>query len=332
MAKKSRDYYEVLGVPRSASADELRAAHRRLARELHPDVNKAPDAAERFSEVQEAYDVLSDEQKRRLYDRVGHRAYVNGASGAQGPAWEGHPGGSGGGGPRRGTYTWTNVGGPRAEGASPFDADDIGSIFEEFFGADSGGARSSPFGAGRARAKPARGRDVLHEITIPFDLALRGGTHTLRIGRNGESETVEVRIPKGVDDGAKLRLRGRGEPGRPGAESGDLILTVRIASDKRYKREGLDLVADLPVTIVEATLGAKVAVPTPGGDVEVTVPPGTPSGTRLRLRKRGVETGDGRYGDFHAVVKIVPPKTLSDADRDALRALGERLPRVRDDE
>ncbi|TVQ61320.1 MAG: J domain-containing protein [Phycisphaerales bacterium] len=327
----TRDYYAVLNVPRDASTDDLRAAHRKLARELHPDVNKSPDAAARFQEVQEAYDVLSDPEKRSKYDRMGHRAFVNGGGG-----FGGGGGGAGGGGQRRATYTWSNIADPfgagaRRAGAAGHDAEDIGSIFEEFFGADAaqpGARRAGPFSS-RGRAKPMRGRDVQHEISVPFDLACKGGQHALRISRTGKSEDIDVRIPRAVEDGAKLRLKGKGEPGRPGAEAGDLILTVRIAAHPRYRRDGLDILADLPISIVEATLGAKVPVETPGGNVEVGVPPGAASGSKLRLRKRGLETDDGRFGDFYAVVKIVPPKELSDEDRELLRALGERLPPVR---
>lgn len=320
-----KDYYGILGVDRGATADQLRAAHRRLARELHPDVNKAADAAERFAEVQQAYDVLSDAEKRKVYDSVGHARFVSGAGG--GPGWPGAEGGRAGG--RRGpTYTWTNVGG--GSGAdTPFDAEDISSIFEEFFGAQGGQEASDPVSRARARHsahRAARGRDIEHEVLVPFLVALEGGVETLRLQRGGGSpETIEVRIPRGTADGAKLRLRSKGEPGR--GDAGDLILTIRVGEHPIYKREGLDLVADLPVSIVEATLGAKVGVQTPRGVLEVGVPAGTPSGSRLRLRGKGVETEDGRRGDFHAVVKIVPPRGLPEGDQSLLRELGGRLAR-----
>ncbi|MBL0921888.1 MAG: J domain-containing protein, partial [Phycisphaerales bacterium] len=173
-----------------------------------------------------------------------------------------------------------------------------------------------------------KGRDVEHEVSIPFDLALTGGAYTLRLSFDDEdAETLEVRIPRAVSDGARLRLRGKGQPS-PGGERGDLMLTIRVAPHPFYKREGergLDVVADVPISIVEATLGAKARVRTPGGVVEVAVPAGTASGARLRLRGRGVETDDGRKGDFYAVVKIVPPKGLSEADRAALAEFGARI-------
>lgn len=310
MAKKTRDYYEVLGVARTATADELRAAHRRLARELHPDVNKAPDAAERFSEVQEAYDVLSDDEKRKLYDRVGHAAYGAGAG----------AGGQRASGPRSQTYTWSNIAGDYSDA---FNQEDIGSIFEEMFGV---GAPGRAGARARPGPRPRKGRDAEHEITIPFDVALSGGRHSLRITRNGAPETIEVTIPKGMPDGAALRLKGQGEPGRSGAAPGDLLVRVRIAPHPVYRRDGLDLSADVNVSIVEATLGARVPIATPAGEITLTIPPGAPSGQRMRIRGKGVQTADGKQGDFYAVVRIVPPKSLSEQDRRTLEELGQRLP------
>lgn len=346
MAAK-RDFYTALGVARSASADEIRRAHRKLARELHPDVNKKPDAAERFKEVQEAYDVLSDADKRAVYDRVGHAAYSSGVTG--GAAGHGGPGERPGTRPgRRGpTYTWSNIGrepgrGGAGSGESAFTSDDIGSMFDEFFGGraaragwqeDDDDIASRAGAAARARAKPA---DLEQPIEIPFMTALSGGVTTIRLSAPGagsgagESQTIDVTIPKGIADGAKLRLRGRGGEGAHGPR--DLILVIRVASHPRYRREGLDISADLPVTIAEAALGVQADVETPGGRVGVRVPPGASSGARLRLKGRGVETSDGRQGDFYAVVKIVaPPKgSLSAEDESTLRELGERLPRVRE--
>lgn len=326
MARK-RDYYEVLSVSRSATPDQIRAAHRKLARELHPDVNKASDAATRFAEVQEAYDVLSDPDKRATYDRVGHGAYSTGAHTRSGA-------------PPRGTYTWSNIGG--APGDVNFDPEDIGSIFEEFFGGGrgagvgGGAARAGGRESARSRARP-KGADIHHHVDVPFETAFEGGAVTLRISRDAEEETIDVNIPRGVDSGARLRLRGKGHRGRAG--SGDLILTVRLLPHPIFRRDGLDVLTDVSLTIVEATLGAKVGVPLPPDGHEtaqITAPPGTPSGARLRIRSRGFESearpgAPARKGDFYAVVRIVPPRPdeLSEADRDALRALGARLPSPR---
>jgi len=329
MAKK-RDYYKVLGVDRNATADQIKSAYRKVARQLHPDVNKAPDASERFAEAQEAYDVLSDPEKRKVYDRIGHEAYTSGGAAAGAGARSGAHRGPGG-----ATYTWSNVGGGGFGGANDeFDLDDISSIFEGLFGGGRGsgfGGGRSEVGAGRARARSARGRDIASEIQVPFETALQGGKQTVRISRGGSPQTIDVTIPKSTEDGARLRIRGAGQPSAATGPAGDLILTIRVAPHPLFRREELDISLDLPVTIAEATLGATVSVPTPTGSVQLKVPPGSASGSKLRLRGRGVETQDGRRGDLYAVIKIVAPKPaeLTDADRDALEKIGQRLPNPR---
>lgn len=310
----SRDYYDVLGVARDASADQVKSAYRKLARELHPDVNKSPDAAKKFTEVQEAYDVLSDKVKRENYDRFGTA----------------EPGGFAGTGPGRrgGTYTWSNVAG-RPGGSSEFNDFDAGSIFEEIFG-----ARSDPFGGGfssgpKARAKPTRGRDIEHDLVIDFMEAVRGGTKSIRVSRGGATQTIEVTIPVGVAEGARLRMRGAGMPSTGRASAGDLILTIHIAPHEIFRREGLDVILELPLSIVEASLGAVVNVPTlQGGKAEVTIPPGISSGQRLRLRGQGIRTDKGS-GDLLISARIVAPKDLNESDRESLRGIGERLPKPR---
>ncbi len=305
------DFYDTLGVPRTASDDEIKKAYRALARKLHPDVNKAPDAADRFAQVQEAYDVLSDPEKRRLYDRAGHAGF----EGAPGPgAW--------------------------AE-AAPVDMDDLGSMFDTFFGARDVGGGFGGFGSQQTRARSAprspsrRAADLTHESTIDLETAARGGSQRLVISRDGKSRTIEVTIPKGVHDGARLRVRGEGQPARtPGAKASDLILTIRVRPHARFKRgEGdapLDLTADLPLTISEATLGAKVELPLLlGGSGTITIPPSTASGARLRVKGAGLEDAKGKKGDLYALVKIVPPDaSLVD---EQLREALERLSRVQGD-
>lgn len=313
MPPGQRDYYDVLGVKSSATADEIRAAYRKLVRELHPDVNKAPDAAAKFNEVQQAYDTLSDDDKRRAYDRYGAGGPTNPFAGGMG----------GGGGAKRGTYTWTNVGAPGAPGGSGFGDADVASVFEEIFGRSGQGA--GPFGGqARARSRPTRGRDLQQDLAIDFMLAARGGTQTLRVRRGGATQTVEVTIPAGVAEGAKLRMRGAGAPSPNGGPPGDLILQVRIEPHAWFRRDGRDVLIDLPLSISEATLGATVSVPTLTGRAEVTVPAGSPSGQRLRLRGQGLPSDDGHPGDQYVVVKIVPPRDLSEAEKSALRELGEK--------
>ncbi len=292
-----RDYYEVLGVKRSASQEEIRAAYRKLARELHPDVNKSPDAQEKFAEVQSAYDILGEPEKRAQYDRFGRAGAAQAA-------------GSGGG----AHYSWSNVGG-RGGGGVDFDLDDMGSVFESLFGGGGAGPRSARAQRGRTRerARPA----AQAELDISFMTMARGGTERVPVRRGGKATTIEVSIPKAIADGAKLRVAGGG--GEP-----DLILTVRVGKHPLYRREGaLDLEIDLPLTYAEAALGKEVGVPTLEGEVFITVPAGTRSGKRLRLRGRGLTDSKGASGDLYAVVQIVPPPTgsLNDEDRATLERL-----------
>ncbi len=310
----SRDYYEVLGIAKSATADQIKSAYRRLARELHPDMNKSPDAPKKFNEVQVAYDVLSDTAKRENFDRFGR-------------ADPGVGGGPGSGSRRGATYSWSNVAG-RPGAAGDFNEVDAGSIFEEIFG-----GRSDHFGGGfgtgpKARAKPTRGRDIEHELVLDFMEAVRGGSKSIRISRGSVTQTIEVTIPPGVAEGTKLRMRGAGLASTGRASAGDLIVTIHVAAHELYRREGLDLVLDLPLTIAEAALGASVSVPTLTGKAEVTIPPGTSSGQRLRLRGQGIKTEKGT-GDLLVAAKIVVPKELREEDREALRRLGEHLPKPR---
>lgn len=313
MAK--RDYYEVLGVRRGATQEEIRKAYRKLARQYHPDVNKSPEAPRRFTEVQEAYDVLSDEQKRRVYDQVGHAEPRTAAGGPGGPH-----------------YAWGTGPGARMD----VDAEDLSSMFEAFFGGGRGDFGMG-FGGmgGRARSRRSRAaepvaRAVEHELLVPFMTAAKGGTETLRLTTDGKARTIDVRIPKGVADGTRLRVRAEGQ---------EVILRIKVGEHPLFRRSearnapasGLDLYLDLPLTIAEATLGATVTVPTLEGSVEVTVPPGSASGRKLRLRGRGIEDAQGAKGDLYAVVKIVPPdgERLSAEERAALRGIAERFPNPR---
>jgi curved DNA-binding protein len=317
MAVGYRDYYEVLGVPRGASADEIRSAYRRLARENHPDVNKDPDASERFSEISEAYEVLRDQEKRAQYDRLG----PNWRAGQDVTGAEGFRGRGGRGGGPAGAPNGFGGGDVRFDFGTGGDAD-----FSDFFDSLFGGGRASSRG-GRRRQRPSgedgfslRGGD--HEATIELTLeeAARGGKRrfTLDDGRD-----YEVAIPPGVRDGQRIRLAGQGGAGVGGGPSGDLFLRVRLRPHPRLRIDGRDLEVDLPVAPWEAALGAKVPVPTLDGDATVKVPGGSSSGHRLRLAGQGMPGPRGERGDLYAIVKIVVPKKLKRDENKAYQHLAE---------
>lgn len=289
----NRDYYEVLGVPRGATDKEIKAAYRKLARKLHPDVNPGDKGAEeRFKEVAEAFAVLGDKDKRARYDRGGREAFGSG---------------------------FDPFAGMSREQAAEFDLSGLEDILASLFG---GAARG-----GRSRGR-ARGADLEFELTLPFAQAVAGPTVEVTIPRgSGPGERVKVRVPAGVDDGARVRVPGKGEPGRGGATPGDAYLRVRVEPDPRFRRDGADLVCDLPIGIVKATLGGRVEVPTLDGPATIEIPPGTRSGQKLRLRGRGVPAhGARRAGDLLAVVQIVPPRDLDARSKELLEELASRRP------
>ena len=295
-----RDFYEVLGVTRTASEEEIRKAYRALARTYHPDVSEAPDAAEKFNEITEAYETLSDPEKRKAYDQFGRV----------------HP-----------------HAGPRTSGVHGVHVDpgDFGSIFDEVFG---GARRGSPFGAAGVRTHrhaPMRGRNLEHRISVSFMSAALGSRERLRFTRQDGSQPqeVEVRVPAGIEDGAKLRLKGKGEPSPGGGPPGDLILTVEVGGHPWFRRDGLDLSVDVPITIAEAALGTSVRVPLLEGSAEVKIAAGTSSGRKLRLKAKGITAGE-RTGDLFAVVQIVAPERLSERGRRAIEDLAGELKNPRD--
>ncbi len=311
----SKDLYAVLGVPRGASAEAIRSAYRGLARKYHPDVNKSPDAQTKFTEIQHAYDVLSDETRRRHYDQFGD---AEGAGAAAGRAGQ--------------RVRWSSSG-PGAD----IDAEDLGEMFDVFFGGRAGfggmGGAGRPGRTPGGRRRAARDPDVhAHDISISFMTAARGGTERLRLSDGGASRTIEVRIPAGIGHGSQLRVKGGGPDGS------DLLLTVRVGAHPLFRRgegtdagRGLDLFIDLPLTIAEATLGAAVQVPTLDAPVELRVPEGTASGRKLRVRGKGIAPDKGDPGDLYAVIKIIPPDpgTISEAEREALRTLSRKQPSPR---
>ncbi len=290
-----RDFYEVLGVSRTAGPEEIKRAYRRLAKQYHPDRNPGNAKAEaQFKEVQNAYDTLGDAQKREKYDRFGDVGVGQ---------WHTSPRG-------QRVYQWG--------GGSAVSGDDLqdlfsvfgggnerATIFDQFFGKSGGGAKRS---RGRGRAP-----DEEHEITLTFEQAVHGAAISLQLsgGHNGSAQQLEVKIPPGVTDGQKLRLKGR-VPGTGGEAAGDLWLRCRVLPHPYFTRDGADVAVEVPVSVTEAVLGAKVEVPTLEGRVIVTLPPGTPSGAKLRLRGRGLKRMRRQErGDQYVMVRVVPAATLS---------------------
>ena len=308
MAVGFRDYYETLGVGRDASEDDIRRAYRRLARENHPDVNKDPEAEERFKEISEAYEVLRDPEKRERYDRFGQDwkagQDVSGASGFRG----GGPGGFGGADYGGFEDVRFGFGGGGFGGGADFS-----DFFEGMFGR--GGGRTRGFN-GRA----SRGQDQVAELELSLQEAARGGKRKVSLA---DGRDYDVNIPPGVRDGQRIRLAGEGGGGARGP-SGDLFLRVRIRPDPRFEVDGNDLYVDLPVTPWEAALGADgIEVPTLDGNARVRVPPGSSCGRQLRLRGEGMRDGRGGSGDLYATVEIKVPKELSPEEREHFERLAE---------
>lgn len=313
----SKDYYEVLGLSRSATADEIRRAHRKLVRQYHPDMNRNnPAATDKFKEVQEAYDVLSDPAKRKTYDEFGHVPPSGGMPGGGGYGGGFRPGG---GSPR--SHTWRpspnvtvedfDIGGA----GGGFSAD----IFDQLFGAR--GRRR-----GRPAAEPASQEtgDVEHSVSLSFEQAARGTTVPVQINRGGHVETIELKIPAGVKDGSRIRVRGKGSQ-TSGGRFGDLYITARVREHAYFRRDGLDILLDVPVSAYEAMLGTKIDVPTLEGRVTVTVPPCTSSGAKLRIRGRGIQRAE-EAGDQLVVIRIITPKELDPASRELVEKLASRHP------
>jgi DnaJ-class molecular chaperone len=303
-----KDLYKTLGVAENADDATLKKAYRKLAKEFHPDVTgNDKKKTERFKEINEAYSVLGDAQKRKEYDRLKHAPVRP----------DGMPEGF-----DADAFAQTFGRARTSAGGVEINGDfDIGDIFATLFG---GGAQGGGFGGrGRARARSSRGSDVAGRLEITLAEAALG---TKRTVRNGSGSTVEVSIPPGVETGGRLRLPGQGAaaPGKDGAP-GDLYLDIEVRPDRFLRRNGSDIELDLPITFAEAALGAKIEVPTVEGRVTVTIPPGTSSGARLRLRGRGVKSADGGRGDQLCRVEIVAPK-IKPEDKET-RKLVEELAR-----
>ncbi|HUU62214.1 MAG TPA: DnaJ C-terminal domain-containing protein [Acidimicrobiia bacterium] len=287
-----KDYYEILGVDRGASEKEITAAYRRLAKKHHPDNNPGDAAAEaRFKEVSEANTVLSDTEQRSQYDQAREMF-------------------------ARGTF----VGDPSG-GAQYVRIDDLGDLGDLFGGGLFGGL-GDLFGAGgrRAQSRSQRGGDVEAEVTLSFHEAVQGATRTLTVQGAEGRRRVTVKIPAGVNDGARIRLRGQGQPGRQGGTAGDLYVRVHAGSHPLFTRAGRDLKMQVPISFTEATLGADIAVPTLEGKVTLRVPPGTSSGRTFRVKGKGVAAAKGT-GDLLVTVEVTVPGDLSPEARSLLEQL-----------
>jgi len=306
---EDEDFYKTLGVARTASKEEVEKAYRRLARKYHPDLN--PDdkkAKEKFQQVQRAYEVLSDSQQRELYDRYGSDfESIASAGGGRGGT------GRGGAGPDFQQFDFNDIfrfGGGEAGG------------FEQIFKQFGGGGR-----AGRGRQPTMAGADVEAEVEIAFQTAVLGGETQFTISHQGHAETLSVKIPAGIEEGKKIRLRGKGEPSPMGGEPGDLLVLIHIAPHPYFRRrDSRDLEMDLPITLVEAALGASVDVPTPYGTLSLKIPAGTSSGKRLRIKGHGVRTADGRHGDLFAEIQIMIPSNIDDEAKNIVREFDRKYP------
>jgi curved DNA-binding protein len=319
------DYYEILDVARDASPDAIKKAYRTLARKYHPDVNPGDKKSEaKFKEAQAAYDVLSDAEKRSIYDRYGRAGFEGMA--AAGPRagatdWTGRHGGP--------DFDFSEFFGPGAGAAAPGGAGaDLGGeggagIFEELLGRMRGGRKRGPGGA----AGPRQGRNLQAHLTIPFMTAVRGGETAVDVEREHHRESLTVKIPAGTESSAKLRLRGQGEPGEKGAPHGDLIIQIGVENHPYFTRDGRNLTIEVPVSVSEAVLGVRIDVPTLDGLRSLAVPAGASSGLKLRLRGQGLPAaGEKPEGDLFVILKVVVPKSIDDESRRLIREFAEKNP------
>ncbi|MFL6529271.1 MAG: DnaJ C-terminal domain-containing protein [Chthoniobacterales bacterium] len=318
MAVQFRDYYETLGVSKTASEDEIKSAFRKLARKHHPDVAKDKKSAEeKFKQINEAYEVLSDPEKRKKYDQLGADWNQPGGGFQPPPGWgAGQPGGGG-------YQRWSPGGGNGGGVEFEFGGTGFSDFFEQFFG---GGRGRSAFGGfGQREATAERGSDVEADIMVTLEEALHGSKRTvsLRRGNSNKVETYQVKIPRGVHEGQRIRLAGQGEAGERGGKSGDLFLRVRLARHPDFSVEGSDLIHELEVAPWQAVLGAEVNVPTLEEKRRLKIPAGTQAGQRFRLRGRGLPQASGERGDLYVVVSLRVPKKITERERQLWVQLAE---------
>jgi curved DNA-binding protein len=323
-----RDYYQILGVAKTADQDAIKKAYRKLARQNHPDVNPGDkQAEERFKDINEAYEVLSDPEKRQKYDQFGAQwQQYERAGGRPDDFWQ-QWGGAAQGGPGRQGYTRT---------VSPEEFEQIfgqggdsgfSSFFETLFGGGMGGQRPSGFGAGSPYGdpRPRRGRDMEHPVEITLEEAFQG---TSRLLQREDGRQSEVKIPRGAKTGTRVRLAGEGSTGAAGGEAGDLYLRVEVLPHNRFERDGDDLKVTVPVDLYTAILGGRVEVPTLAGPVKLTIPAETANGRVFRLRGQGMpqlRTPDQR-GDLYATIEVQLPRGLNDEERQLFEQLKAMRP------
>ena len=307
MPVEYKDYYKILGVPKTANAEEIKKAYRKLARQYHPDINRKPEAEKRFKEINEANEVLSDPDKRSRYDQVG-------------PDWARF---AGGGAPPSG-FRWTVNGRPGGLGAD--DLGDFSDFFRTLFGQGGGLGAEDLFGtrSGR-RARAAAGADLEAEIEITLLDAFKGADRQVEVSdTSGRTRKLTVRIPAGVRDGQRIRLGGQGGPGEGGGPAGDLYLRVRTRPHPLFARDGDDLRMELPVALHEALLGAEVTVPTLKGRVSLRIPAETQNGRTIRLAGQGMPRAAGGSGDLFVTVRVALPTKLDDDEKECIRKIGAR--------
>ena len=291
-----KDYYKSLGVPKGASNDEIRKAFRKLARKYHPDVSRNdPGAEDKFKEINEAYEVLSDPEKRQKYDTLG-------SNWQQGGGFRPPPG-------------WQGRGAGRGQPGFDFDLGGTGfsDFFEQFF---AGGRGHSPFGGGHPGQ--ARGNDVQADIMVTLEEVVNGSIRSITLrdrSGSGAPKQFKVKIPKGVVDGQKLRLAGKGEMGHGGSRAGDLFLIVRYARHPDFKVKTGNLLFDLSLAPWDAVLGGQLQVPTLHGHVQIRIPAGSQNGQKLRIKGKGLPSSDGREGDLHVRLKVGIPKDISSEEK-----------------
>jgi curved DNA-binding protein len=318
MAVQYKDYYDTLGVSRDASRDEIQRVYRKLARKYHPDLNKDAGSEEKFKEINEAYEVLKDPEKRKKYDQVGS-GWQPGDNFRPPPGWQQNFDFSSGSQGRQENFFWSSDGG------------DYSDFFESLFGGQfqqgfTGSEGRRPF------SRQSRGSDHEAVLRIPLEEAFRGGTKSITMQSTAPSadgniasteKRYDVKIPPGIMPGQKIRLSGQGGKGSGGGGSGDLFLKVEIEPHPRFRLKGRDLYTEIPITPWEAALGADIEIMTLSDPVTLKVPPGTQSGQKLRLRAKGMPNLKGSPGDLYVIIKIKVPKPLSIKERGLFKELSK---------